>query len=117
MIFRTRRPVIGRRPQILVDAMHATRPLAALSLFLLFNEPMSAAEAPPGASSCTGCHAVNARINTAVPRLNGRKAEDIITAMAAFKSGARAATVMDRVSKGFSDDETRAIAVWFATQK
>ena len=37
--------------------------------------------------------------------------------MAAFRSGALPATVMDRIAKGFSDEEARAIAVWFAAQK
>jgi cytochrome c553 len=30
--------------------------------------------------------------------------------MKAFRSGQRPATVMDRIAKGFSDDEIRAIA-------
>lgn len=32
--------------------------------------------------------------------------------MLAFKAGTRAATVMDRIAKGFSDEEIRAIAQW-----
>ncbi|HTS41709.1 MAG TPA: cytochrome C [Xanthobacteraceae bacterium] len=74
-------------------------------------------EPPPGAAACTGCHAVDARTKTAVPRIHGRSADDIVAAMAAFRSGSRVATVMDRVAKGFTDDETRAIAAWFASQK
>jgi cytochrome c553 len=34
-----------------------------------------------------------------------------------FRSGARQATVMDRIAKGFSDEETRAIAIWLAAQR
>ena len=36
--------------------------------------------------------------------------------MVAFRSGARPATVMDRIAKGFSEPEAAAIATWFATQ-
>jgi cytochrome c553 len=36
--------------------------------------------------------------------------------MAELRSGARPATVMDRIAKGFSEDETRAIAGWLAEQ-
>ena len=36
--------------------------------------------------------------------------------MAAFRSGAREATLMNRIAKGFSEDETRAIARWIAAQ-
>jgi cytochrome c553 len=72
-----------------------------------------AAEAPPGASACSGCHATNASVATPVPRLAGRKPADIIAALAAFKNGQRPATVMDRIAKGFTDDEIRAIAEWY----
>ena len=37
--------------------------------------------------------------------------------MIAFKSGKRAGTIMDRIAKGFSDEEIRAIAAWYAAQK
>jgi len=38
-------------------------------------------------------------------------------AMRAFRTGERAATVMDRIAKGFSEAETAAIAAWYAEQK
>ena len=77
-----------------------------------------AAELPPiGASSCSGCHAVSASVQTSVPRLVGRPAADIVTAMQQFRAGQRPATVMDRIAKGFSDEETTAIAAWYAGQK
>ena len=37
--------------------------------------------------------------------------------MQEFRAGSAPATVMDRIAKGFSDDETAAIAAWFAAQK
>lgn len=52
-----------------------------------------------------------------VPSLEGRPAEDIVTAMVAFRSGEREATVMGRIAKGYSDDEIRAIADWFAQER
>jgi cytochrome c553 len=52
-----------------------------------------------------------------VPRLNGRDAAQITTAMTEFRTGKRPATVMDRIAKGFTDDETKAIAAFFAAQK
>jgi len=78
----------------------------------------TAAELPPtGASSCSGCHAVSASLQTPVLRLVGRPAADIVTAMQQFRAGQRPATVMDRIAKGFSDDEAAAIATWYAGQK
>jgi cytochrome c553 len=41
----------------------------------------------------------------------------MVAAMQAYRSGQRPATVMDRIAKGFSDDEIRAIAAWFVTQR
>ena len=41
----------------------------------------------------------------------------IVRAMQEFRSGQRAGTVMDRIAKGFTDDEIQAIAAWFAAQK
>ena len=75
------------------------------------------ADAPPGAPSCTGCHPATKSVATPVPRLNGRDAAQIVTAMTEFRTGKRATTVMDRIAKGFNDDETKAIAAWFAAQK
>jgi cytochrome c553 len=36
--------------------------------------------------------------------------------MQAFRSGQKPATVMNRIAKGFSDDEIRAIADWLGAQ-
>jgi cytochrome c553 len=41
----------------------------------------------------------------------------IVAAVQEFRSGTRPATVMDRIAKGFTDDEIRAIAAWYAAQK
>jgi cytochrome subunit of sulfide dehydrogenase len=79
--------------------------------------PACAAEAPPGAASCTGCHAEKQNVNTPIPRLAGQDANAIVTAMQAYRGGQRPATVMDRIAKGFADDEIKAIAAWFAMQR
>lgn len=72
---------------------------------------------PPGASACSGCHATDSRVRTRVPRLVGRKPAEIVGALAEFKAGKRPATVMDRIAKGFSDDEIQAIAAWYGAQR
>ena len=89
-----------------------------MTLLAVWSPNVLGAEPPPsGASSCSGCHAASAAVQTPVPRLDGRPAADIVAAMQQFRTGARAATVMDRIAKGFSDDETAAIAAWYAAQK
>ena len=52
-----------------------------------------------------------------MPRLAGRNPADIISAMQGFKSGKLPATVMDRIAKGFSDEEIKAIAAWYGAQR
>lgn len=79
--------------------------------------PAMAAEAPPGASSCSGCHAAGPNVESPVPRLAGRNAADTVRQMQAFRTGEVQATVMDKVAKGFSDAEIQAIAAWYAEQQ
>lgn len=66
--------------------------------------------APPGATACSGCHGENT--TTDIPALLGRSPDEIAAAMQASRSGERPATVMDRIAKGFTDEESRAIAAW-----
>lgn len=49
--------------------------------------------------------------------LSSLTAEQIQSAMQAFRAGTRASTVMDRIAKGFTDEEVRAIAQWYARDK
>jgi len=70
-------------------------------------------DSPAGAASCLGCHPAKAD-DGPVPALAKLPAQQIVTAMLAFRSGTRPATVMDRIAKGFSDEEIDAIARWYA---
>ena len=78
---------------------------------------LAASEPPPGAASCSSCHSAGPTAASSVSRLYGRDAGEITTAMAGFRDGSLPATVMNRIAKGFSDDESRAIAAWLAAQK
>jgi cytochrome c553 len=97
-------------------AFRAAAFLAAVVLACPGMDAARAAEAPPGVASCSGCHPANGNAGTPVPRLAGQDAGAIVAAMQAFRSGTRPATVMDRIAKGFSDEEVKAIAAWFMTQ-
>jgi len=77
---------------------------------------LHAAEAPAGASSCTGCHAAQAGVGE-MRALNGMPAAELASKMAAFKAGGQPATIMDRIAKGFSEEEIRALTAWYAAQK
>ena len=72
--------------------------------------------APPGASACSGCHGAGPA-GGIVSSLRGRAPEEIVASMQAFREGQLPATVMDRIAKGFTDAETRAIASWVSGQR
>jgi len=90
---------------------------AAIGIASIAAATAASAEPPTGAASCSGCHPSSARVSSPVPRLTGMDRAAIVKAMQDFRSGQRAGTVMDRIAKGFTDEEIQAIAAWYASQK
>jgi cytochrome c553 len=90
---------------------------AAIGICLIAAAAAASAESPAGAASCSGCHPASTRVSSPVPRLLGLDRAAIVRAMQDFRSGQRTGTVMDRIAKGFTDDEIKAIAAWYAAQK
>jgi len=90
---------------------------AAIGFVSIAAAVVASAEPPDGAAACSGCHPSSTRVTSPVPRLAGRDSAAIVKAMQDFRSGTRAGTVMDRIAKGFTDEEIQAIAAWYATQK
>lgn len=66
--------------------------------------------------SCFGCHGTDGHSPGAIPALAGKSPDYIEQAMRAFRAGARPATVMSRHATGYSDEEIRLIADYFAAQ-
>ena len=90
---------------------------AAIGFASIVAATVAWAEPPAGAASCTGCHPASARVTSPVPRLGGLDRAAIVKAMQDFRTGQRTGTVMDRIAKGFTDEEIQAIAAWYATQR
>jgi cytochrome c553 len=90
---------------------------AAIGIASIAAVVTAAAEPPAGAAACSGCHPATARLGSPVARLVGRDRAEIVKAMQEFRAGQRAATVMDRIAKGFTDEEIQAIAAWYAAQR
>jgi sulfide dehydrogenase cytochrome subunit len=74
---------------------------------------LAGAAPPPGASSCTGCHAAGSGMGA----LAGMPAASIEAAMQGFRDGSRKATLMNRIAAGFTPAQTQAIALWFEQQR
>ena len=68
------------------------------------------------AATCAQCHGTDGRAidGATVPGLAGMPAPYLAEQMRAFKSGARAGSVMPQLAKGFSDAQIDALAAWFA---
>jgi cytochrome subunit of sulfide dehydrogenase len=93
---------------------------AALSALLGLAAPFCAAQdttlGRSLAATCANCHGTNGQASDVVPGLAGVPAANIVGAMAEFKAGTRSATIMHQIAKGYTDDQVRAIAAWFAAQ-
>lgn len=68
------------------------------------------------AAACTSCHGPSGRApeGSNIPSLAGRQPAELVAQMQAFRSGARPATVMHQIAKGYTDDQLAVIAAWFA---
>lgn len=80
--------------------------------------PLPMASATMLANTCAGCHGTNgASVGPASPSLAGINQEYFLEVMKAFKSGDRHSTVMNRIAKGYSDDEIKVMAKYFSEKK
>jgi len=61
------------------------------------------------AASCTGCH-VSAAATGGIPSLVAQSPLQLEAQLLAYKHGTRQGTLMNRIARGYSDDELRRIA-------
>jgi len=86
--------------------------LAAASL------PAAAQQPPPVlALTCASCHGVDGKSPGAIPSIAGRPAKELKDALVGFKTGTRPATVMNRLAKGYTDQEIDFLATYFSRKK
>jgi cytochrome c553 len=90
--------------------------IGLVSIAAAVTAPAASGQPPAGAVACSGCHPASSRVSSPVVRLAGLDKDAIVRALQEFRAGTRAATVMDRIAKGFTDDEIQALAAWFAAQ-
>ncbi len=69
------------------------------------------------AATCANCHGTGGVSAGGNASLAGKPKEDLVKAMQDFKSGAKPATIMHQLAKGYTDSQIEAIAAWFAAQK
>jgi cytochrome subunit of sulfide dehydrogenase len=69
------------------------------------------------ASTCASCHGTDGKSDGILVSLAGQSAESILSKIAQFKDGSRPATIMHQIAKGYTDDQLKLIADYFAAQK
>jgi len=71
------------------------------------------------AATCANCHGTQGKSvkDPSVPGLAGRPSAYIIEQMQAFKTGTREATIMHQIAKGYTDEQVKQMAEYFASQK
>ena len=89
------------------------------ALLLFAGSPASAqmADVSVLASTCSGCHGANADGSGGIPGLKGQQQAYIAEQLKAFKAGTRPATVMNRLAKGYTDEEIAGLALHFSRLK
>lgn len=69
-------------------------------------------------ATCSACHGTNgAGAGDALPALAGQPKDALVASMRAFKTGARPATIMHQISKGYTDKQIEEIALYLSKQK
>ena len=70
------------------------------------------------AATCAACHGTAGHsVTKTVEPLAGRPKERIVELMQAFKTGKKPATIMQQISKGYTDQQIEMIAGYLAAQK
>jgi len=69
------------------------------------------------ANTCSGCHGTNGQSSgLAIPTISGLGVDYFIQIMQNYKNGKAASTVMGRLAKGYTDDDFKAMAEYYAKQ-
>ena len=109
--------------------MHSTlRATSAAALACALLAPFAAAQAQGStpanphrardlAATCANCHGTNGNARGDMKQLAGVPADKIVALMADYKAGNLPATIMHQIAKGYTDDQIKLIAAYFAAQQ
>lgn len=89
--------------------------LVALFSILVLASTAAADETAPAnlGNACAGCHGTDGKSPGPTPAIDELAAADISTMMRAFKTDEVIVTMMNRIAKGYTDEEIDAIANYF----
>lgn len=68
------------------------------------------------AASCANCHGTDGKLAGAIPAIANRPATALESQLLDFKhDDSSSGTVMPRIAKGYSDEQLKALAIYFST--
>lgn len=88
-------------------------------LFLLFSPTINAESTRSAilAAPCAGCHGTDGKSPGSIPSLFGRSPSYIANAMNEYKNDKRPGSVMNRIAKGYSNEEIQLLSNYFKELK
>jgi cytochrome c553 len=98
-------------------------PHLATALCLAATAGMASAQDPSLArnlaATCANCHGTNGKsiASSGMEALAGTDKAKLLQKIRDFKSGAKPATIMQQIAKGYSDEQMDIIATYYAAQK
>jgi sulfide dehydrogenase cytochrome subunit len=112
------------RAKVAEIAMKTTREMTVMTRSIGIAVVLAGLAAPASAQSdqgtrlagaCPGCHGVGGAGAAGIPAIQGTMSRaEFITAMQEFRADRRPATVMGRISRGYTDAEFAALAAIYA---
>jgi cytochrome c553 len=66
------------------------------------------------AATCANCHGTNGNARGDMKPLAGMPADKLVAMIADYKNGNQPATIMHQIAKGYTDEQIRLIAAYFA---
>lgn len=69
------------------------------------------------AATCANCHGTDGQARGDMKPLAGVAADKLLAQLADYRSGAMPATIMHQIVKGYTEEQLRLIAGYFAAQK
>ena len=95
-----------------------TRRLPALCLgWMVLAAPVVAAPVNVMADTCFACHGTDGQSSGAIPAFSTDSADELRKALREFRSGAREATIMDRIVRGYTEAEIDTLVEHFTSAR